>query len=77
MATHMYTCLSAPEHLVSAGFSTVVAREDDRIPLAAFKEGAEASRWCDEKNGIKPKELSADNNLSLADKVAAAQGKTP
>ena len=77
MATHVYTCLSAPEHLVSAGFSTVVAKEDDRIPLAAFKDGAEASKWCDEKNGIKPISLTAGNNLSLADKVAAAQGKTP
>lgn len=51
---HTFTCLAAPDLLIGAGFSTIVAREDDRIPLAAFKDGADASKYCDEKNGIKP-----------------------
>lgn len=50
----LYTCLKADPALVSQGFTTVVALESDRNPLAAFKVPADASAWCDQKNGLKP-----------------------
>ncbi len=66
------------------GFKVIVALESDRIPLAAFKDGVEASAYCDAKNGALPDtpggiprtlNVDAGNGLSLAQKVAAAQGK--
>jgi len=49
---HIYTCLPATD---LPGFSVIVAKESDRIPLAAFKDGKDASEWCDKLNSATQK----------------------
>lgn len=49
-----HTCLPASPALQAAGFTVVVALEHDRIPLAAFKLGKDASAWCNAQNGLTP-----------------------